>query len=35
MVKGFDLPKLDPATIASLTLDGTAADEYEPVTTAS
>ena len=31
MVKGFDLPKVDSATIASLTLDGTAADEYEPL----
>ncbi len=35
MLKGFDeargLPKLDPADIASLALDGTAADEYEIV----
>ncbi len=35
MLKGFDeargLPKLDPADIASLALDGIAADEYEIV----
>jgi hypothetical protein len=29
MLKGFDVPKLDPADIASLALDGMAADEYE------
>jgi short-subunit dehydrogenase len=29
MTKGFDVPKLDPADIASLALDGMAADEYE------
>jgi hypothetical protein len=29
MLKGFDVPKLDSADIASLALDGMAADEYE------
>jgi NAD(P)-dependent dehydrogenase (short-subunit alcohol dehydrogenase family) len=29
MLKGFDVPKLDPADTASLALDGMAADEYE------
>ena len=29
MLKGFDVPKLDPADIASLALDSMAADEYE------